>query len=133
MCQSLNFGDDRTATGLGWMCGQDKFNGKLIEQRLQLLGRHSLFSQCSDSISYRFTEWLGRKHTFTLTQLLDALVFFCKIDQIKISSERGRDSARGINIERFDLSFKLFPRFEFSAPTLFRGGTNAFFCCEQFW
>jgi hypothetical protein len=49
-------------------------------------------------------------------------VFLCKVDQFKVSSERSRDAARLIDIQRFHLGLKLFRRFSASADE--QGGTQ---------
>ena len=69
--------------------------------------------------------------TFTLTQLLDAMIFLGKIDQIKIGCERSRNGARVANTQRFDLSLKLFHRFNIASATVFRGKADALLGFKQ--
>jgi hypothetical protein len=109
---------------------EHKLNGKPVEQGLHLPGGHPLFPEQSNGITNRFTERLGMEDTFALAQLVDTMIFLSQVDEIKISGERGRDGARRIDIQRFNLRLKLFRRFCISAPTIFRRCTNAFLNCK---
>ncbi len=112
------------------MCSEHQFNRKFVEQGLHLLRINTLFFQKDNCIKNRFAKRFGRENPFS--QLLHAVMFLSKIDELKVGGERGRDAARLLNIERFHLRFKLFRRFDIPTSSIFRCNADAFLNREKF-
>ncbi len=101
--EALQLGDDRTAPRLGRMGSQHQLDRKHVQEALHLPGRHPFLLQHANRLGNGFVQRPGIQIPLPFPQLLDTLVLLRQVDQVEVGSERSRDDAGRIDIQRPDL------------------------------